>query len=277
MRECRTYGSVRGALGNGRLYRDHIRACRIFRTEAGVRGIFRRFQLTRRRAWRCPRQNGAGISGKPRQGGHQAATILARCGLWAAAFGRPGASGRGPMGRYHARALRPLDCRDAGRCSPGQSGPFCAGVAVWMVATRSGRPVALGRRLGSRRTLDAPRPKLGLPFAPRVVAKCTVGKRPGRTLGMARRLGSRRHLGAPRSELGLPLAVADSWHRPFSRVGRARGPCCGKKLGLLEDCPPLRNRSGAKPASGIFPVSEFINRLGKRSAIDAGQARIAVF
>jgi hypothetical protein len=24
MRECRTYGSVRGALGNGRLYRDHV-------------------------------------------------------------------------------------------------------------------------------------------------------------------------------------------------------------------------------------------------------------
>ena len=81
-----------------------------------------------------------------------------------------------------------------------------------MVATRSGRPVALGRRLGSRRPLGTPRPKLGLPFASPDVAICTVGKRSGRTLGMARRLGSRRHLGAPGSELGLPLAVADSWH-----------------------------------------------------------------
>ncbi len=128
-------------------------------------------------------------------------------------FGRPRASGRGPTGRYHAQALRRLDCRDAGRCSPGQSGQFCADVAIWVVAAGSGRPVALGRRLGSRRPLGAPWPKLGLSFAPPGVAKCTVGKRRGRTLGMARRLGCRWHLGAPGSELGLPLAVGDSRRR----------------------------------------------------------------
>ena len=68
--------------------------------------------------------------------------------------------------------------------------------------------------------MGAPRPKLGLSFAPPAVAKCTVGKRPGRTLGMARRLGSRRHLGASGSELGLPLAVAD-WDGALVALVRA--------------------------------------------------------
>jgi hypothetical protein len=113
-------------------------------------------------------------------------------------------------GSEHAQALRSLDYRDAGRRNRGRSGRLCIGVAIWMVAARSGRPVGLDRRLGSGRSLGTPRPKLGLPFAPPGVAICTVGKRPKRTLGMARRLGSRRHLGAPGSELGLPVAVVDS-------------------------------------------------------------------
>jgi hypothetical protein len=35
MRECRTYGSVRGAPGNGRPYRDSHAVCTPFRTSAG--------------------------------------------------------------------------------------------------------------------------------------------------------------------------------------------------------------------------------------------------
>jgi hypothetical protein len=112
-------------------------------------------------------------------------------------------------------------------------------MAIWMVATRSGRPVALGRRLGSERPLGAPRPKLGLPFAAPAVAISTLGKRSRRTLGMARRMGSRRHLGAPGSKLGLPLAIADSWPHPFSKVG------CPRLMLRKEPSPPpaptLRN------------------------------------
>jgi hypothetical protein len=232
-------------------------ACRRYQEHRG----FSRPSLTNARTneSQAPRPSTAG--GKSRQGGHQAATILDRRGLWVAAFGRPRPSGCGPTGRYHAQALRPLDCRDAGRRNSGQSGPSCADVAIRMVAARSGRPVALGRRLGSRRPLGAPRPKLGLSFAPPAMAKCTVGKRPGRTLGMARRLGSRRHLGAPGSELGLPLAVTDP------RVGHARAYAAERKH--RSRCGIDRTRS----PDSVLPVSESVNRLGKRLATDAGRSR----
>ena len=146
--------------------------------------------------------------GKPRQPGHRAVYVLtgADCGP---------AFGRGPTRRYDAQARYPLHCRDDRRRNPGRSGPFCPSVAIWMVATRSRRPMALGWCLGSRRPLGAPRSKLGLSFAPPCVAKRRLGKGSGRSLGMARRLGSGWLLGAPGSELGLPLVTAFFGTIPF--------------------------------------------------------------
>ena len=40
-----------------------------------------------------------------------------------------------------------------------------AAVAICAVGQRSGRPLGMARRLGSRRHLGAPRPELGLPLA----------------------------------------------------------------------------------------------------------------
>jgi hypothetical protein len=134
------------------------------------------------------------------------------------------------------------------------------------VAAGSGRPVALGGQLGSRRHLGAPRPKLGLPFASPAVANGKVGERPTRTLGMARRLGSRGHLGAPGPELGLPVAVACKKSRG---AGRASGcTIVTISLGAMVAYP-----SGGPEERGVVTVRAATDEMaGTRAAPGAERA-----
>jgi hypothetical protein len=154
-----------------------------------------------------------------------------------------------PNGGPHAQDLCPDDRRDAGWHDLAGSGVRSAELAIWMVATGSGRPGALGGRLGPARALGAPPGELGLPLARAAVAVFTLGPRWRWPVGMERRLGSRWPVGAlSRRRLGLPLALAG--RHPTATFGNRRSRALLPKICLAAH---LSRCTIARPTDrGIF-------------------------